>query len=80
MVSLRTLITTGVVVMATPATAIIGHLIRPLTYKTVLLFAPAQSIDLLNGPLIAFGQGPFPVSTLLIAVTSSFYLPRYARH
>ena len=34
--------------------------IQMLTAKSQALQAPAQSITILNGPLIVIGQGPFP--------------------
>lgn len=34
--------------------------IRMLTSKSQALQAPAQSITIINGPLIVIGQGPFP--------------------
>lgn len=34
--------------------------IRMLTQKSQALQAPAQSITIINGPLIVIGQGPFP--------------------
>jgi hypothetical protein len=34
--------------------------IRMLTQKSQALQAPAQSITIINGPLIIIGQGPFP--------------------
>ncbi|CAN9101752.1 hypothetical protein CUC08_Gglean008568 [Alternaria sp. MG1] len=34
--------------------------IRTLTQKSQALQAPAQSITIINGPLIVIGQGPFP--------------------
>jgi len=37
--------------------------IRTLTMKSQDLQAPANSINLVNTPLIIVGQGPFPVST-----------------
>jgi hypothetical protein len=35
--------------------------IKMLTTKSQALQAPAQSITIINGPLIVIGQGPFPV-------------------
>lgn len=37
--------------------------IKSLTTKSQALQAPAQSISIINGPLIVVGLGPFPVST-----------------
>lgn len=39
--------------------------IRMLTAKSQALQAPAQSITIVNGPLILVGLGPFPVRPLL---------------
>jgi hypothetical protein len=36
-----------------------------LTKKSVALLSPAHSINILNGPLIAIGQGPYPVTSQL---------------
>jgi hypothetical protein len=38
-----------------------------ITQKSQALQAPAQSISLINGPLILIGQGPFPVCRVLRA-------------
>lgn len=38
--------------------------INSLTTKSQALQAPAQSITILNGPLIVVGLGPFPVTSL----------------
>ena len=35
--------------------------IQVLTQKSQALQAPAQSITMLNGPLLVAGQGPYPV-------------------
>lgn len=35
--------------------------IEMVTQKSQALQAPARSITIINGPLIAVGQGPFPV-------------------
>jgi hypothetical protein len=51
--------------------------IKMLTAKSQALQAPAQSITIVNGPLIVIGQGPFPriisgftdiVSTATVAI------------
>ncbi|KAH6675856.1 hypothetical protein B0J14DRAFT_626301 [Halenospora varia] len=53
--------------------------IQILTSKSQALQAPAQSINIINGPLIVIGQGPFPqiisgfadiVSTATVAISS----------
>ncbi|KAK4445115.1 hypothetical protein QBC34DRAFT_413566 [Podospora aff. communis PSN243] len=64
MVSLRTLAVSAVafaapLVSALTADQIVTN-IRSLTSKSQALQAPAQSITILNGPLIVIGQGPFP--------------------
>jgi hypothetical protein len=52
--------------------------IRIVTQKSQALQAPAQSITIINGPLIIIGQGPFPqiiagftdiVSTVTVAIS-----------
>jgi hypothetical protein len=51
--------------------------IKMLTSKSQALQAPAQSINVINGPLIIIGQGPFPeiirgfVEIVTIATTAS---------
>ncbi|KAK4223795.1 hypothetical protein QBC38DRAFT_398957 [Podospora fimiseda] len=65
MVSLRTLVTSSVAFLAAPSLAAltpteITNNIRTLTSKSQALVAPAQSITIVNGPLIIIGQGPFP--------------------
>lgn len=55
--------------MALCGTAVMGSLtpqqiadgLSSMTQKTQALQAPAQSITLINAPLIVIGQGPFPV-------------------
>jgi len=64
MVSFRTLATAALAVVpafaaVTPAQAVSN--IRTLTTKSQALQAPAQSINIVNGPLIVVGLGPFPV-------------------
>lgn len=44
--------------MSSPAQIV--ETIKELTQKAQALQAPAQSINLTNGPLIIIGQGPFP--------------------
>jgi len=58
-----------VAAMALCGTAVMGSLtpqqiadgLSSMTQKTQALQAPAQSITLINAPLIVIGQGPFPV-------------------
>lgn len=47
-----------VIAQATPAQVVSN--INMITQKSQALQAPAQSITLLNGPLILVGQGPLP--------------------
>lgn len=42
----------------------IAENINTLTSKSKDLQEPANSLNTVNGPLLAVGQGPFPVSTL----------------
>jgi hypothetical protein len=82
MVSFRNLFTAAVALSApvaavlTPAQIVSN--IQMLTSKSQALQAPAQSITIINGPLIVIGQGPFPqiirgfadiVSTASTAIT-----------
>ncbi|KAL1794868.1 hypothetical protein ACET3X_006684 [Alternaria dauci] len=64
MVSFRNLFTAAmalsVPVTAQLTAAQIVNNIQMLTSKSQALQAPAQSITILNGPLIVIGQGPFP--------------------
>lgn len=65
MVSLRFLTASAIsaaapLVLALTAQEIVGN-INELTTLSQALQAPAQSITVLNGPLILIGQGPFPV-------------------
>ncbi|KAK3985646.1 hypothetical protein QBC44DRAFT_403996 [Cladorrhinum sp. PSN332] len=60
MISIRQIVTSAIAIIAVPASASTIHLIGPLIYKTGLITAPALSISIINGPLIAFNQGPFP--------------------
>ncbi|KAK1997014.1 hypothetical protein LX36DRAFT_637070 [Colletotrichum falcatum] len=48
----------GVLSQATPDQVVSN--IKMLTDKSRALQAPAQSINVINGPLIIIGQGPFP--------------------
>jgi hypothetical protein len=78
MVSFRAITTIALVAFAVPVfTAItpaqvVGN-IRSLTQKSQALQAPAQSVNIINGPLIVIGQGPFPVRMSELK-GSSFYL------
>lgn len=58
------LATTSVVIAAVNPQQAIEN-IRTLTAKSQALQAPAQSITIINGPLIAVGLGPFPVSAIV---------------
>jgi hypothetical protein len=67
---------------ATPAQVVDN--INSLTRKSQALQAPAQSISIINGPLILIGQGPFPqiivgftdiVSTATSAIASMQGMP-----
>jgi hypothetical protein len=69
MVSIRTLAASAVTLMALPfcaaqlsASDIVTN-VNLLTSKSQALQAPAQSINIVNGPLIVVGLGPFPVCT-----------------
>jgi hypothetical protein len=56
--------TTGAVMAATACAALtpsqLADGIRSITQKSQALQAPAQSITIVNAPLIVIGQGPFP--------------------
>ncbi len=52
-----------VITQITPAQVVQN--IQLITQKSQALQAPAQSINILNGPLILIGLGPFPVRTPL---------------
>ncbi|EAT82361.1 hypothetical protein HBI56_090270 [Parastagonospora nodorum] len=64
MVSFRNLIVSAlalaapIAAQASPADVVKN--IQAITQKSQALQAPAQSINLINGPLILIGQGPFP--------------------
>jgi hypothetical protein len=64
MISFRNLFT-AVVALSVPIAAqttptqVVSN-IQLLTQKSQALQAPAQSITIINGPLIIIGQGPFP--------------------
>lgn len=68
------LVEIAVTVLAGCSTAVLGQLsasqiisnIQLLTSKSQALQVPAQSISILNGPLVVIGQGPIPVRLLEI--------------
>ncbi|USP79085.1 uncharacterized protein yc1106_06359 [Curvularia clavata] len=82
MVAIRNLFTAALA-LATPIAAAltpaqVADNIKTLTSKSAALQAPAQSITIINGPLIVIGQGPFPqiiagftdiVSTATVAIS-----------
>jgi len=87
----RTILTTALALAApitaqlTPAQVVSN--IQILTQKSQALQAPAQSITIVNGPLIIIGQGPFPtiiqgfadiVSTATTAITQMQSMPPVA--
>jgi hypothetical protein len=49
-----------VIAQITPAQVVSN--IQLITAKSQAIQAPAQSITIINGPLIVIGLGPFPVS------------------
>ncbi|KAF3904754.1 hypothetical protein ABW20_dc0102107 [Dactylellina cionopaga] len=65
MLFFKTALTTALAVLSVPAFSaltaqqMVGN-IRTLTTKSQALQAPAQSINIVNGPLIIIGLGPFP--------------------
>ncbi|KAK5651779.1 hypothetical protein OQA88_11646 [Cercophora sp. LCS_1] len=66
MLSLRSIVTGALAMTAATASAAatpqqIADGLRSLTQKHQALQAPAQSITILNAPLIVIGQGPFPI-------------------
>ena len=66
MVSLRSLVTGAAALMAAPIMAALTPTqlsdgINQLTTKSQALQAIAQSITIVNAPLLIIGQGPFPV-------------------
>jgi hypothetical protein len=71
MVSFRNLalsalaMTAPIMAQTTPAQVVSN--IKMITQKSQALQAPAQSLSLVNGPLIIIGQGPFPVCRVLRA-------------
>jgi len=65
MVSLRNIVaaialSVPVIAQTTPSQVVDN--IRMITQKSQALQGPAQSITLINGPLLLVGLGPFPVS------------------
>jgi hypothetical protein len=76
MVSFRALTTIALAAFAVPVftqatPAQVVDNIRALTQKSQALQGPAQSISIINGPLILIGQGPFPVSETQLKSDSS---------
>jgi hypothetical protein len=69
MVSFRALTTIALAAFAVPVftqttpAGVVAN-IRVLTQKSQALQAPAQSISIVNGPLIVIGLGPFPVRVM----------------
>lgn len=65
MVSFSKLLTSALAltapIVAQVAPAQVVENINLLTQKSQALQAPAQSISIVNGPLIVVGLGPFPV-------------------
>lgn len=51
-----------VIAQTTPAQVVDN--IKLITQKSQALQGPAQSISIINGPLIVVGLGPFPVGAL----------------
>jgi hypothetical protein len=81
MVSFRTLATAALALAAPISAAItpaqVVDNIKTLTAKSQALQRPAQSISIINGPLIIIGQGPFPqliVGFQDIVVTGTTYI------
>jgi hypothetical protein len=81
MVSFRTLATAALALAAPISAAItptqVVDNIKTLTAKSQALQAPAQSISIINGPLVIIGQGPFPkiiVGFQDIVVTGTTYI------
>lgn len=61
--------TTVVTAATTPQQVVEGF--RLLTQKAQALEPVANSINIINAPLIAIGQGPFPVSVIVDTVSHS---------
>lgn len=59
------LATTYIVIAAVTPQQVVGN-IQALTTKSQALQAPAQSITIINGPLIIIGLGPFPVNAVVV--------------
>lgn len=71
-----------IVAQTTPAQVVSN--IQMITQKSQALQAPAQSITIINGPLIIIGQGPFPqiiagftdiVTTVTVALSQMQGMP-----
>jgi hypothetical protein len=63
MVSFRTIFASALALSITAAQSTPAQVvsnIQMITQKSQALQAPAQTITLVNGPLIIIGQGPFP--------------------
>lgn len=69
MISLAKLFTVALaatsVVIAAASPQQVADGIKSLTQKSQDLQGPAQSITIVNTPLIVIGQGPFPVSAIV---------------
>ncbi len=69
MISLAKLFTAALaatsVVIAAASPQQIATGINSLTQKSAALQGPAQSISIINAPLIIIGQGPFPVGVIV---------------
>jgi len=66
MVSIRSLFTSAVAMMALPVMGAvtpqqIAGTLKDITDLSLKLQKPAQAITIVNAPLIIIGQGPFPV-------------------
>jgi hypothetical protein len=81
MVSLRSLVA-GAALMAAPIMAAltpaqIADGLKSLTVKSQALQGPAQSITIVNAPLIIIGQGPLPVPSQLVPLLAFLLLIAY---
>lgn len=65
-VTALSLFSATVTAIVTPAQVVQN--IQTLTEKSRNLQAPAQSINIINGPLLVVGLGPFPVSRYLLSI------------